>query len=26
VTVSYTFHPLAAPKPGVAEQRSGNSG
>ena len=26
VTVSYTFHPMAAPKPGVAEQRSGNSG
>jgi cytochrome c oxidase assembly protein subunit 11 len=26
VTVSYTFYPVATPKPGVAEKRSGNAG
>jgi cytochrome c oxidase assembly protein subunit 11 len=26
VTVSYTFHPMAVPKPGVAEKRAGNAG
>ena len=26
VTLSYTFHPVAAPKPGLADKRTGNAG
>jgi cytochrome c oxidase assembly protein subunit 11 len=26
VTLSYTFHPVAAPQPGIAEKRTGKAG